>query len=80
MKMNGDEIKMAIKMTKRRFQVSFAEDLYEKVDKYCDEAGISKSAYLSLLAAKDLEDTEKFLVDFRNELQEVIKKLNIEGE
>lgn len=71
---------MAIKDGKRRIQITFSQELYEKLDAYCSEAGISKSAYLSLLAAKDLEDTDKFLVDFRNELQEVISKLNISEE
>lgn len=68
---------MAIGDGKRRFQVTFSDDLHDKMERYCNEAGISKSAYLSLLAAKDLEDTDKFIVDFRNELQEVISKLNI---
>lgn len=68
---------MAVADGKIRFQVTFSEELHEKLESYCREAGISKSAYLSLLAAKDLEDSDKFLVDFRNELQEVISKLNI---
>lgn len=71
---------MAVKDGKVRVQISFGRDLYEKIESHCKEAGISKSAYLSLLAAKDLEDTGKFLVDFRNELQEVISKLNIPEE
>lgn len=71
---------MAIKDGKRRFQITFSEELHDKLEAYCREAGISKSAYLSLLAARDLEDTDKFLVDFRNELQEVISKLNISEE
>lgn len=71
---------MAISNGKRRFQVTFSSDLHDKLEAYCQEAGISKSAYLSLLAAKDLEDTDKFLVEFKNELQEVISKLNIAEE
>lgn len=70
---------MAINDGKRRFQVTFSDELYAKVDAYCNEAGITKSAYLSLLAAKDLEDSERFLVEFKNELQEVISKLAIES-
>ncbi len=69
---------MAVRDGKKRFQVTFSEELHEKMESYCKEAGISKSAYLSLLAAKDLEDTDKFLVSFKNELQEVIAKLNVE--
>ena len=69
---------MAISDDKVRFQVTFSRELNDKLESYCKESGISKSAYLSLLAAKDLENTDKFLVEFRNELQEVISKLNIE--
>ena len=69
---------MAVSEGKRRFQVTVSEELYEKLDAYCRESGISKSAYLALLAAKDLEDTDRFLVEFRNEIQEVISRLNIE--
>lgn len=68
---------MADKDAKIRVQISFGRDLFEKIQSHCEEAGISKSAYLSLLAAKDLENTDKYLVDFRNELQEVITRLNI---
>ncbi len=71
---------MAVSEGKRRFQVTFSDELTEKMDAYCKEAGISKSAYLSLLAAKDLEETDKFLVEFRNELQEVITRLNVGDE
>lgn len=68
---------MAISKGKHRFQVTVSDELYEKLESYCREAGISKSAYLALLAARDLEETDKFIVDFKNELQEVIARLNI---
>lgn len=71
---------MAIGEGKVRFQVTFSDELNEKMEAYCKDSGISKSAYLSLLAARDLEATDKFILEFRNELQEVISRLNISDE
>lgn len=71
---------MAVKEGKKRIQVAISEELYERIDKHCKTAGITKSAYLSLLAAKDLEDTKKYLQEFKGELEKVISKLYEETE
>ena len=65
---------------KKRVQLSFSPELLEKVNQYCAESGISKSAYFSLLAAKDLEGTEQFLNEFKADLQGMLDRLEVGGE
>lgn len=65
---------------KKRVQLSFSPELLDKVNHYCAESGISKSSYFSLLAAKDLEDTEQFLNDFKADLQAMLDRLEAGGE
>lgn len=71
---------MAVSADKTRFQVTISNDLAAKIDAYCKEAGISRSAYLSLLAAKDLEDSERFLAEFKKEINDLVKRLNMDDE
>lgn len=71
---------MTVPAGKTRFQVTFSDELAEKVENYCFEAGITKSAYLSLLAARDLEDTDRYLSMFKQELSEVIQRLATESD
>lgn len=67
---------MAVNDNKTRIQISIANELLEKINAYCVVAGISKSAYLSMLAARDLDDTERYLNEFKKELEGVVRKLN----
>ena len=71
---------MAVKQGKRRITIVLSDELFEKIEKHCSESGISKSAYLSLLAAKDLEDTKKYLEEFKNELEGLIARLYLNEE
>lgn len=63
---------------KRRVQISFPVALLEKMDAYCAEAGMTRSAYVSMLVSKDLDTTDKFVVEFKKQLEEIIGKIGIE--
>ena len=69
---------MAISEDKMRVQIAFPKALVEKMDAYCKEAGITRSSYVSLLVSKDLDDTGKFVVEFKKQLGEIIERIGIE--
>lgn len=69
---------MAVRDDKKRVQIAFPVSLLEKMDAYCNEAGMSRSAYVSMLVSKDLDDTDKFVVEFKKQLEEIIEKMGIE--
>ena len=62
-------------MAGKRVLLTIDEDLLEKIETACKSQGISKSAYLSSLAAKDLTDTKEFLETFRVLLDEALEKV-----
>lgn len=64
---------------KRRVQISFPVALLEKMDGYCAEAGMTRSAYVSMLVSKDLDNTDKFVVEFKKQLEELIEKIGVDG-
>lgn len=45
---------MAISENKTRMQISLGNDLTEKMDAFCSEAGLSRSSYIAGLIANDL--------------------------
>ena len=66
-------------MAKKRVMLTMDEDLLERVDKACESQGITKSAYISMVVAKDLQDTEKLLAEFRRQLDKVVKESGLEA-
>ena len=69
---------MAVSDDKVRVQIAFPRALLEKMDAYCKESGLSRTSYVSLLVSKDLENTDKFVVEFTKQLEEIIEKMAIE--
>lgn len=69
---------MAVSEDKTRVQIAFPKALLEKMDAYCREAGLSRTSYVSMLVAKDLDDTDKFVVEFKKQLEGIIEKIGIE--
>ena len=69
---------MAVMDGKKRVQIAFPTPLIEKMDSYCREAGLSRSSYVSMLVSKDLDDTDKFVVEFKKQLEDIIEKMGIE--
>lgn len=63
---------------KKRVQISFPVALLEKMDSYCAEAGMTRSAYVSMLVSKDLDTTDKFVLEFKKQLEGIIEKMGIE--
>lgn len=51
-------------MAKKRVMLSLDETLLERMDQACDAQGISKSAYVSMLVSKDLQDTQALIKEF----------------
>ena len=70
--------KMAVSDDKVRVQIAFPRALLEKMDAYCKESGLSRTSYVSLLVSKDLENTDKFVVEFKKQLEGIIEKMSIE--
>ena len=66
-------------MAKKRVMLTMDEDLLERVDRACESQGITKSAYISMVVAKDLQDTEKLLAEFRRQLDKVVKDVGLEA-
>lgn len=52
---------MAISEGKTRFQVTFGDELLEKMDRYCKQTGLSRSAYLASLAAQSLNAYDQIM-------------------
>lgn len=71
---------MAVMDDKQRVQITFPKTLLEKMDTYCREAGLTRSGYVSMLVSKDLDDTEKFVVEFKKQLEDLIEKIGIDEE
>ena len=69
---------MAVSEDKTRVQIAFPKPLLAKMDAYCQEAGLSRTSYVSMLVAKDLDDTDKFVVEFKKQLEDIIEKMGIE--
>lgn len=69
---------MAVLDDKQRVQITFPKPLIEKMDAYCRESGLSRSGYVSMLVSKDLDDTDKFVVEFKKQLEQLIEKIGIE--
>lgn len=69
---------MAVSDDKIRVQIAFPKQLLEKMDAYCKEAGLSRTSYVSMLVSKDLDDADKFVVEFKKQLEEIIEKIGIE--
>lgn len=65
----------AVKMAGKRVLLTIDEGLLEKIENACKASGISKSAYFSSLAAKDLTDTKEFLESFKVLLDEALEKV-----
>ena len=69
---------MAVNDDKKRVQITFPVALLEKMDAYCNESGLTRSGYVSMLVSKDLDATDKFVVEFKKQLEEIIEKIGIE--
>ena len=62
-------------MASKRVLITIDEALLEKMETACKSQGISKSAYVSTLVAKDLTDTKEFLERFQTLLDEALEKV-----
>lgn len=58
-------------MAKKRIMITMEEDLIERLDKACSSQGVTKSAYISMVVAKDLGDSEKVLSEFKKLLEKM---------
>lgn len=52
--------------------ITVDEDLLERMEVACKSQGISKSAYISTLVSRDIDDSTKFLAEFRNLLDQAM--------
>ena len=59
-------------MAKKRVMISMDESMLEKLDAVCASQGISKSAYISTLVAKDIVDTQKVLEQFKELIEQAV--------
>lgn len=60
-------------MAKKRVMITVDEGLLERLEVACKSQGVSKSAYISTLVAKDVGDSEKFLNEFKQLLDQAMK-------
>lgn len=65
-------------MAKKRFMISMDEALLQKMEKACESQGVSKSAYISMVVAKDIGDTEKLMFEFRKVLGQMVEDSGLE--
>lgn len=49
------------KAPKNRIQVSVSPELLERMDEYCTRLGITRSAYVSVLVAQNLDGMNKVM-------------------
>jgi len=66
-------------MAKKRVMITMEESLLERLDAACSSQGISKSAYLSTLVAKDLEDSQKVLEQFKELIEQAVSDIKSAG-
>lgn len=60
-------------MAKKRVMITVDEDLLERMEAACKSQGVSKSAYISTLVSRDIDDSKKFLNDFKTLLEQAMK-------
>lgn len=65
-------------MAKKRVMLTMDEDLLERIEKACASQGVTKSAYISMVVAKDLDDTTKLMELFKDELMRQVKEAGLE--
>lgn len=63
-------------MAKKRVMISMDESMLEKLDAVSASQGISKSAYISTLVAKDIGDTQKVLEQFKELIEQAVTDIN----
>lgn len=68
-------------MAKKRVMLTLDEELLERIEAACKKLGVSKSAYVSTVVAKDMADSKQVIEEFRILLGEMGAMLNdIEAE
>lgn len=65
-------------MAKKRVMISIDEGLLEKMERLCESQGVSKSAYISMVVAKDIGDTERVMVEFKKVLDRMLEDSGLE--
>lgn len=50
---------MAIAEGKKRVQVTFGDEVLEKLDAFCKETGMTRSSYITYIVATSLQQYEK---------------------
>lgn len=65
-------------MAKKRVMLTMDEELLERLEVACKSQGITKSAYVSMVVAKDLKDTEKVIAEFKKQLEKMVKEAGLE--
>lgn len=65
-------------MAKKRVMLTMDEGLLERIEKACSSQGITKSAYISTVVAKDLGDTERVLYEFKQILEKMVSDAGLE--
>lgn len=64
---------MAIRAGKTRIMVTFPDALLQKMDTYCEKAGLNRSSYLCYLASTNLYAQEKLLEGVIDRFPEMVK-------
>lgn len=62
-------------MAKKRVMITMDESLLHKLDDVCSSQGITKSAYISTLVAKDLDDSQKVLEHFKELIEQAVSDI-----
>ena len=59
---------------KTRLQISLSNELLEKMDAYCKRLGVSRSNYVSMLVAQNLDTMSRMMELMPEALNELVQK------
>lgn len=64
---------------KTRLQISLSNELLERMDEYCDRLGVTRSNYVAMLVAQNLDTMSRMMDAMPDAINELIKQQNVDG-
>lgn len=64
---------------KTRVQISLSNELLERMDEYCERLGVTRSNYVAMLVAQNLDTMSRMMDAMPDAINELIKQQNAVG-
>lgn len=64
---------------KTRVQISLSNELLERMDEYCERLGVTRSNYVAMLVAQNLDTMTRMMDAMPDAINELIKQQNTVG-